>query len=117
MRRPLLIAIGGLLLVEALAAQPPRHAVWEYADAEIGDVTTFEVRLDGATAYEAIGIPTADVLDTTPPGHKSYRWAIPALGHGPHTIAVRACNAVECSLDATAVFRLIGPPQHLRVVR
>lgn len=112
-----LIAAVWLLLGVPLRAQAPLRAVWDYPDAEISAVVRFEVRLDGAPNYTSVGVPTPEVLPTTPPGQHSYGWVLPALNNGTHTLLVRACDANECSFDATVVFRQLGPPQNPRIVR
>lgn len=98
-------------------AQAPLRLAWDYPDSGIGGITAFEVRLDGAPAWTPVGVPAPETLPTTQPGQHTYSWALPPLGNGNHTAGVRACNQTECSLEATIPFRLVGPPENVRIIR
>lgn len=107
----LLLILFGIVL---LKAQNPTTIAFDYPDSDIPLITEFQVKLDGG-AYASIGIPTPMVVAGTLANHKSFLHNLPALSHGNHTVAVRACNATECSWDASIVFKLIGPPSNLRI--
>jgi hypothetical protein len=118
MNRIYLIVISLIILLTSsqLIAQAQLKAVWDYPDLEIGTIARFEVKIDDGT-YESIGIPSQQTLPTTLPGAHSYVYVIPFTVQGTHVIAVRACDAVECSFDATVPYKWIGPPRNLFITR
>lgn len=94
----------------------------DYVDANIvsGGVTRFERQFDGG-AWASVGMPTkfSDALTTT--GASTYRIAFPTLTAGNHTVAIRACNASQCS-DPTPIFSFfltvkLEVPTNARVVK
>jgi len=113
--KKVLAALVFAFTVVNVNAQSQMWAVWDYADTEIPDITGFQVKFDSG-AYQPIVMPQAETLSDTPAGHKSFRYPVPStFTNGTHTLAVRACNTTECSWDATAVFKLIGPPKNPRI--
>jgi hypothetical protein len=116
MSRIYLVIILFLLSSLTIQAQPQLKAVWDYPDNEIGTIARFEVKIDDGV-YESIGIPPQQILPTTLAGAHSYVYVIPFTVQGTHVIAVRACDAVECSFDATVPYKWIGPPRNLFITR
>src|SRR5262245_49349996 len=114
--KKLLIAALLLFAYANASAQVQLYAVWDYPDAEIADVTRFDVRVDGG-AYVSAGIPNPETLPDTMAGHKSFRYPLPPITNGTHSVAVRACNTLDCSFDVAAAFKLIGPPKNPRVTK
>lgn len=113
--KKVLATIVFLFTIASANAQSPIYAVWDYPDAEIAEIVGFQVKFDSG-AYQPIVMPAPETLPDTMIGHKSFRYAIPStFTNGQHSVAVRACNSTECSWDATAVFKLIGPPKNPRV--
>lgn len=97
-------------------AQTNLRAIWDYDDTQISAITRFEVKVDTGN-WQSIGIPFAELFSTTLPGHHSYVYIIPTVSNGQHSFQVRACDSIECSFEATAPFKLIGPPKNPRVER
>jgi hypothetical protein len=113
MRKVILILI---LLTVPLQSQPILKAAWDYPDSEIGNIIRFEVKIDNGQ-YQSVGIPAQESFPTTLSGNHTYTYPVPFTTSGTHTFVVRACDNTECSFDVGVVFKWIGPPQNLRIVR
>ena len=105
-----------LVLGNVVSAQTPLYLAWDYPDAEIGNVVSFQTKVDGGS-FADVGIPNPTLESDTPAGNHTFKWLLPAglSNGGNHTVSVRACNAVECSFEPSLVFKLIGPPTNLRI--
>ncbi len=119
-----------LLALHLAQATPPPTATsgarveWYYDDADqaIGPITVFVVCLDTqpTAACARVDATTGGVPDPTVAGRKWWRWTLPPLLAGAHTVAVQACtaDAAACSMGAVLAFRFqaIADVRGLRLV-
>jgi hypothetical protein len=131
-----LLLLGVLGLAAPAAAQttagPLDSVAWDYADADLAtfSVTQFQVCTDAQTGSACTLIPlTAKFTPTagqTPPpvGSSSYKWKLPALIIGAHTVKIGACTAgatPTCSSTPLAIsFSFVidpPPPVGVRLIR
>jgi hypothetical protein len=124
--------LGAVMIIALLAfacpisAQVPEYRFndplrleWTYSAMDLacetceGPVVRFEVRIDENPLHDT-GLPLI-APDT-------YQYQLPAeeLRRGDHLIFVRACNAVECSEEASIAVRIRGgspgPPLNLQLL-
>lgn len=94
------VVIAWLLLTGVAVAQPAlptQSLAWDYPDDDVVAfaVDRFEAAYDGG-AYVDAGLASL--------GPDSWSVPLPPLITGPHTVTVRACNAIGCSADSTPPF-------------
>ncbi len=111
--KKLIIFIFAIIFSSATYAQTPTYFTWDYPDVDITNVVKFQVKVNTGS-YIDVGIPNQELLADTTPANHTYRWTIPAT-LTQATLSVRACNSLECSVDASTSFKLIGPPGNPRI--
>lgn len=67
--------------------------------------------------WSDVGIPTPANDSSTPTGNNTYKFDIPALTPGNHTVAFRACNIAGCSSPLALSFTLVIVPPPVSAVR
>ena len=110
------IAIAlSLMLAATGAAQLPAptekgYVYWEYSTEELdaGQVTLFSVCLD---AQPCAHVPIADARAAVAGW---WRWKLPPLTVGDHTVKVQACNPITCGAAESVTFRLVVAPAKVR---
>lgn len=109
----LLESVLALAMAQAVIVKAPGDSVlWEQPDAVTASVVNFQVCLD---ATPCVTVLVADAKVATTPD--TYKWKLPALTIGTHTIKVSACAADICSDPAVLDFKLViapMPPKNLR---
>lgn len=115
-----LLAVLFVLSLAAVAeaqvpAVPGQSFKWNQTEGEVAAVTRYEVRVDAAPFVDA-GKARADDA-ATPAGFQTFRFVIPALLAGPHTLEVRACFASGCTVSAPLgiVVVIVSVPSGLRI--
>ena len=112
----LLLGLLLLMLPRAIHAQPQTvtagaRVEWYYDDADlaVGPIALFLVCLDQqpTAACVRVAATTGGVPDAIVTTRKWWRWPLPPLLAGSHTVAVQACtaDAAACSSGVTLAFR------------
>lgn len=107
--------IAELVLISSMqtVVRPPATALWEYTSEDIasGATNLFSITIDdGPSTHQ-----TVDASKTATPG--TYKYDLPALVIGTHTIKVQACNPTECSSAAELSFQLVIRPNPVTGLR
>jgi hypothetical protein len=101
----MILELAASLMLQQIV-RPPASILWEYTQQDFADggANLFSISIDSNDPIHQ----TVASAQTATPG--TFKFDLPALVIGTHTITVQACNPTECSAPSSLSFQLVIRP-------